>query len=90
MSAAARRRELGRWAILSPTEAASLLPGRESDNLKWLREQHLIRVRPGTDREEVRWGEVYDRYDEVTSTPVPEHRPSPANLPVPASKRRRG
>lgn len=41
------RLALGAAAVLSPTQAAELLPGRESENMRWLRDQGLVRTRPG-------------------------------------------
>lgn len=86
MSHAAERRlaVLGRWSILSITDAAALLPGRRSDNIAWLRTHGLVRRRPGTDREEVRWGDVYDCYEAESTAPPP---PAPATLPTRASRR---
>jgi hypothetical protein len=55
-----KRLALGRAAVLSVTEAASLLPLREADAIRWLRERRLVRTFPGTTREVVRWGDVYE------------------------------
>ena len=45
-SLATARLQLGH-AILSPTRAAELLPVREADALRWLREHALVRTVPG-------------------------------------------
>ena len=41
------RLALGAAAVVSPTQAAQILPGRERENIRWLRESRLIRSRDG-------------------------------------------
>ena len=41
------RLSLGGAAVVSPSEAARLIPGRESENLRWLRDNRLVRSRQG-------------------------------------------
>ncbi len=41
------RLALGAAAVLSPTQAAELLPGREAENMRWLRDAGLVRSRHG-------------------------------------------
>lgn len=55
----AERLQLGAAAVLSPSRAAELLPVREADGIRWLRERELVRRVPGLG-EVVVWGEVLD------------------------------
>jgi hypothetical protein len=60
-SRTALRVALGSAAVLSPAEAAALLPGRDQDELRWLRAQGLVRERVLPDQrltEYVLWREV--------------------------------
>lgn len=58
-SCAADRLQLGGAAVLSPTRAAELLPVRESDALRWLRERGLVRAVAGLG-DVVVWGDVVE------------------------------
>lgn len=73
MSRAEDRLSLGAAAVFSPTRAAELLGGRESEALDWLRARNLIIRPPGLDREVVIWGDVL----EALRTP----EPAPAEPP---------
>jgi len=52
------RLALGAAAVVSVTEAARLLPGREADCRKWLRTEGLVRFVMG--RPVVVWGDVLE------------------------------
>jgi hypothetical protein len=71
-----RRRQLGEAAILSPTDAAALLPMRLADALALLREEGLIRCRRG--RQVVIWGDVIRFFRE----PEPAANSLPPPTPV--------
>ena len=76
MSAAdltASRLHLGAAAVLSPAKAAELLPFRESDALRWMRENGLVRQIPGLG-EAVIWGEVVAAIQGPPSPPPPSRR----------------
>ena len=62
MTARESRLQLGAAAVLSVTEAARLIPGRESEVRKWLRVEGLIRYLMG--KPVVIWGEVIDALKE--------------------------
>lgn len=68
---------LGAAAILSPTRAAELLPMREADGIRWLREQHLIHDLHG--KEVVVWQEVIDRIGQPQQAPNNVNRRSRAS-----------
>ena len=53
----AERRQLGRDAIISESEAVRLLPGRDADIRKWLRANGLVSTVMSTKRC-VHWGSV--------------------------------
>lgn len=57
MPVALERLALGSAAVLSPTRAAELLPCRETEALRWLRDQGLVRRVDGLG-ELVVWGDV--------------------------------
>ena len=54
-----QRLQQGPGAVFAPSHAAGLLPGRDRDNLAWLRREGLVRSLDG--RPVVVWGEVLDR-----------------------------
>lgn len=53
------RLQLGGAAVLSPSKAAELLPVRDADGVRWLREHGLVRHIAGLG-EVVVWGDVLD------------------------------
>lgn len=75
-SRTALRVALGSAAVLSPSEAASLLPGRDQDELRWLRAQGLVRERALPDgrlTEYVLWREVETALGTTRSPePIPQ------------------
>ena len=58
----AERRQLGRDAIISESEAVRLLPGRDADIRKWLRANGLVSTVMSTKRC-VHWGSVVDAFN---------------------------
>ncbi len=58
MTAKEARLRQGEAAVLSVTEAARLIPGREADVRKWLRAQGLVRYLMG--KPVVIWGDILD------------------------------
>lgn len=56
----------GDAAVYSPREAAALLPGRDEDELRWLRAEGLVREKTypdGRTAEYVLWSEVHRALD---------------------------
>jgi hypothetical protein len=66
------RLQQGLGACFSPGRAAELLPGTDAANLRWLRQQGLVRTLP-TGKEIVVWQEVIDH---LTSKPQPQPKPT--------------
>jgi hypothetical protein len=74
---AIQRLQLGGAAVLSPTRAAELLPGRETDAQRWLRDRGLVRHVDGLG-EVVVWGDVLAAITAPSAAPVAAE---PANGP---------
>ena len=70
------RLQLGGAAVLSPSRAAELLPVRESEALRWLRDHDLVRTVPGLG-EVVVWGDVVA----AIQTPAAPAEPRRGRLP---------
>ncbi len=68
------RLSLGAAAVLSVTEAARLLPGRESECRKWLRTEGLVRFVMG--RPVVIWGDVVEAL-RLSEKPKRKKKPTP-------------
>jgi len=80
MSAAARRRELGPAAVLSPKAAAELLPWQDARSRGWLKRHKLIRHDPDLGAFVI-WGDVLTCLRQVSApaeagTPADERRPA--------------
>lgn len=63
------RRQLGDAAIFAASEAARLLPMRECDAVRWLRNSGLVRDLDG--RPVVIWGDVLDHLRQHEESPPP-------------------
>ena len=83
-SAREQRLAMGRGALLSLPQAAALLPLKDSEGRRWLREQGLVGDLEG--REVVDWGRAldapYQDRDKAASLPPPR-RPSTTQKSLP-------
>jgi hypothetical protein len=78
------RLALGAAAVMTPRQAAELLPWGDSSALQWLQSRGLVHVVDG--RRVVIWGDVLDA---IRGRPQDEQVPTPAIRLAPAGKAER-